>query len=55
MYRIALRAKLRTEMTKKAKKQTSCGRNHDQARVAGVQDYETRYEAKKTGASLQEP
>jgi hypothetical protein len=34
-----------------AKKQTSRGRKQDPARVAGRQDYETRYEAKKTGKS----
>jgi hypothetical protein len=35
----------------KAKKQTSCGRKQDRARVAGGQDYEVRYEAKKTSRS----
>jgi hypothetical protein len=35
----------------KAKKQTSRGRKQDRARVAGGQDYEVRYEAKKTGKS----
>jgi hypothetical protein len=35
----------------KAKKRTSRGRKQDRARVAGGQDYETRYEAKKTGKS----
>jgi hypothetical protein len=35
----------------KAKKQTSRGRKQDRARVAGGQDYEVRYEAKKTGTS----
>jgi hypothetical protein len=34
-----------------AKKRTSRGRKQDRARVAGGQDYETRYEAKKTGKS----
>jgi hypothetical protein len=34
-----------------AKKQTSRGRKQDRARVAGGQDYEVRYEAKKTGQS----
>ncbi|WP_156042201.1 DUF3606 domain-containing protein [Bradyrhizobium sp. URHD0069] len=34
-----------------AKKQTSRGRKQDWARVAGGQDYEVRYEAKKTGKS----
>ncbi|MCA6105143.1 DUF3606 domain-containing protein [Bradyrhizobium australafricanum] len=38
-------------MTKKAKKQTARGRKQDRARVAGGQDYEVRYEAKKTGKS----
>jgi hypothetical protein len=37
-------------MAKKAK-QTSRGRKQDRARVAGGQDYEVRYEAKKTGRS----
>jgi len=32
----------------KAKKQTPRGRKQDRARVAGGQDYEVRYEAKKT-------
>jgi Protein of unknown function (DUF3606) len=35
----------------KAKKQTSRGRKQDRARVAGGQDYEVRYEAKKTRRS----
>ena len=35
----------------KSKKRTSRGRKQDRARVAGGQDYETRYEAKKTGKS----
>ncbi|MBP0115344.1 MULTISPECIES: DUF3606 domain-containing protein [Bradyrhizobium] len=34
-----------------AKKKTARGRNQDRARVAGGQDYEVRYEAKKTGRS----
>jgi hypothetical protein len=34
-----------------AKKQSSRGRKQDRARVAGGQDYETRYEARKTGRS----
>ena len=33
------------------KKQTSGGRKQDRLRVAGGQDYEVRYEAKKTGRS----
>lgn len=41
-----------TEMAKKAKKQTARGRKQDRARVAGGQDYEVRYEAKKTGRSV---
>jgi hypothetical protein len=32
----------------KATKKTSRGRKQDRARVAGGQDYEVRYEAKKT-------
>jgi Protein of unknown function (DUF3606) len=35
----------------KTKKQTSRGRNQDCARVASGQDYEVRYEAKKTHRS----
>jgi Protein of unknown function (DUF3606) len=35
-------------MAKKAKKQTSRGRKQDRTRVAGGQDYEVRYESKKT-------
>jgi hypothetical protein len=31
--------------------QTSRGRKQDRARVAGGQDYEVRYQAKKTGKS----
>ncbi|MGX1350908.1 hypothetical protein AB7M49_004484 [Bradyrhizobium elkanii] len=38
-------------MAKKAKKQTARGRKQDRARVAGGQDYEVLYEAKKTGKS----
>jgi hypothetical protein len=34
-----------------AKKQTSRGRKQDPTRVAGGQDYEVRYEAKKSGKS----
>ena len=34
-----------------AKKQASRGRKQDRARVAGGQDYEVRYEAKKTRKS----
>jgi hypothetical protein len=36
-------------VTKKTK--TTRGRKQDRARVAGRQDYEVRYEAKKTGKS----
>jgi hypothetical protein len=35
----------------KKKKQTARGRKQDRARVAGGQDYEVRYEAKKSGKS----
>jgi hypothetical protein len=35
-------------------KKTSRGRKQDRARVAGGQDYEVRYEAKKTGKSKAE-
>ncbi|MBO4222017.1 DUF3606 domain-containing protein [Bradyrhizobium neotropicale] len=38
-------------MAKKAKKETSRGRKQDRARVAGGQEHEVRYEAKKTGRS----
>ena len=38
-------------MAKKAKKKGGRGRKQDRARVAGGQDYEVRYEAKKTGKS----
>lgn len=38
-------------VTKKSK--TARGRKQDRARVAGGQDYEVRYEAKKTGKSAQ--
>jgi hypothetical protein len=34
-----------------AKKQSSRGRKQDRASVAGGQDYEVRYEAKKSGKS----
>ena len=37
-------------MAKKSK-HSSRGRKQDRARVAGGQDYEVRYEAKKTGRS----
>jgi Protein of unknown function (DUF3606) len=39
-----------TEKTRMAK-QTKRGRKQDRARVAGKQDYEVRYETKKTGKS----
>jgi hypothetical protein len=35
----------------KNRKQTSRGRKQNRARVAGGQEYEVRYEAKKTGKS----
>ncbi|QQO15824.1 DUF3606 domain-containing protein [Bradyrhizobium diazoefficiens] len=38
-------------MAKKAKKQTVRGRKQDRSRVAGGQDYEVRYEARKAGRS----
>ena len=34
--------------------QTTRGRNQDRAKVAGGQEHEVRYEAKKTGASADE-
>ena len=37
-----------------ANNQTTRGRNQDRAKVAGGQDHEVRYEAKKTGASADE-
>ncbi|WP_438265156.1 DUF3606 domain-containing protein [Bradyrhizobium commune] len=41
----------RSVMAKKAKKQTTRGRKQDRSRVAGGQDYEVQYEARKTGRS----
>ncbi|MGY4259041.1 DUF3606 domain-containing protein [Bradyrhizobium brasilense] len=41
-------------MARKAKKQTARGRKQDRARVVGGQDYEVRYEAKKTLGSVGE-
>ena len=38
-------------MAKKAKKHTARGRKQDRARVAGGQDYEVSYTAKKTRKS----
>jgi hypothetical protein len=38
-------------MAKKATKRTARGRKQDRARVAGGQNYEVRYEAKKTRRS----
>jgi hypothetical protein len=38
-------------MASKTKKRTARRRKQDRARVAGGQDYEVRYEAKKTGRS----
>jgi hypothetical protein len=38
-------------VAKKAKKRSARGRKQDRARVAGGQDYEVRYEAKKAGRS----
>jgi hypothetical protein len=35
-------------------KQTTRGRKQDRARIAGGQDYEVRYEAKKTGKSTKQ-
>jgi uncharacterized protein YjbK len=37
--------------TLQTEKRTSRGRNQDRARVAGGQDYEVRYEAKKSHSS----
>lgn len=41
----------RTSQIAKAKKQTSRGRKQDRASAASGQDYEVRYEAKKTRKS----
>jgi hypothetical protein len=41
----------RSVMANKAKKQTTRGRKQDRSRVAGGQDYEVQYEARKTGRS----
>ena len=38
-------------MAKKAQKHTARDRKQDRARVTGGQDYEVKYEAKKTGRS----
>jgi len=38
-------------MAKKARKHTARGRKQDRARVAGGQNYEVRYESKKTRRS----
>jgi hypothetical protein len=38
-------------MAKKSNERTARGRSQDRKRVAGGQDYEVRYEAKKTGRS----
>ena len=38
-------------MAKRAKKHTARGRKQDRARVAGGQDYEVRYTAKKSRKS----
>ena len=38
-------------MAKKAKKRTARGRAQDRARIAGGQDYEVRYTAKKSRRS----
>jgi hypothetical protein len=35
-------------------KKTTRGRNQDRKRVAGGQDYEVRYESKKTGKSAKQ-
>ncbi|MBC9883863.1 DUF3606 domain-containing protein [Bradyrhizobium sp. INPA01-394B] len=38
-------------MAKQANKQSVRGRKQDRSRVAGGQDYEVQYEARKTGRS----
>ena len=43
--------KRRIQVAKKAAKKTARGRKQDRARVAGGQDHEVKYEAKKTGRS----
>ena len=47
----ALAAAGGAQMARRAKKQTNRGRKQDRARVASGQDYEVRYESKKTGTS----
>jgi hypothetical protein len=42
-------------IAKKGKTQIARGRKQDRARVAGGQDYEARYEAKKNPASRHPP
>jgi hypothetical protein len=42
---------VKTKESVMARKQSSRGRKQDRARVAGGQDYEVRYEAKKSGKS----
>jgi hypothetical protein len=37
----------------KTKQTSSLGRKQDRAKVAGGQEYEVRYESKKTGKSLE--
>jgi hypothetical protein len=49
-YRVAAGGKGETS-GKKAVTKTARGRKQDRARVAGGQDYEVKYEAKKTGRS----
>jgi uncharacterized protein YjbK len=48
---IAARCETGASERTKTKTQTSRGRGQDQKRVAGGQDYEVGYEAKKTGKS----
>jgi hypothetical protein len=43
--------KKENQVAKKAAKRTARGRKQDRARVAGGQDYEVKYAAKKTGRS----
>ena len=50
-YHGALLSATEVSQDGKAKKQSSRGRKQDRARVAGGQDYEVRYEARKTGKS----
>jgi hypothetical protein len=51
MYRCPALLLLGGQMAKKSKKQSARGRKQDRGRVAGGQDYEVGYEARKTRRS----